>query len=144
MCIILYDERITRYRRMQDISILLDASPTYDLCAEMVECDILQLQAHKELCSYNDSHCFVEVHPLVKSQSRVTEIKKELIQLRKENPDAFFKEIANVTQNIRRIESNIRQKKYSSAAVLESWKNNLQTTRLKQTIITKLLNENDT
>lgn len=140
MCIILYDERINRYRRMQDISILLDTEPTSKLCNEMIECDILQKQAHDELTSYNNRHVFSNVHPLVQERNKIVNIEESLRQLKQENPDAFFREISNITQNIRRIESNIRGKKYKDEKVLESWKNNLSTSRLKQTIISNLIN----
>lgn len=139
MCIILYDERINRYRRMQDISVLLDSEPTTELCIEMVECDILQKQAHNELCSYNERHYFIGEHPIVIERSKILQLENSLKELKKKNPTAFFNEISNITQNIRRIESNIRTKKYKDGKTLESWKNNLGTAKLKQTIIANLI-----
>lgn len=140
MCIILYDERINRYRRMQDISILLDTEPSPELCLEMVECDILQRKAHLELNSYNDCHIFLNEHPLIQERNQILQLENSLKQLKKENPAAFINEISNITQNIRRIESNIRTKKYKNDITLESWKNNLNNARLKQAIITSLIN----
>lgn len=140
MCIILYDERINRYRRMQDISILLDTEPSSELCLEMVECDILQRKAHLELNSYNDRHIFLNEHPLIQERNQILQLENSLKQLKKENPAAFINEISNITQNIRRIESNIRTKKYKNDIILESWKNNLNNARLKQAIITSLIN----
>lgn len=140
MCIILYDERINRYQRMQDISILLDTEPSPELCLEMVECDILQRKAHHELISYNDCHIFLNEHPLIQERNQILQLENSLKQLKKENPAAFINEISNITQNIRRIESNIRTKKYKNDIILESWKNNLNNARLKQAIITSLIN----
>lgn len=111
MCIILYDERINKYRRMQDISILLDTEPSAEFCIEIVECDILQRQAHNELCSYNERHCFLGAHPLVQERSQILQLENSLKELKRKNPVAFFQEISNITQNIRRIESNIQDKK---------------------------------
>lgn len=140
MCIILYDERINRYRRMQDISVLLDSEPTAELCIEMVECDILQSQSYRELISYNDRHTFINEHPLVLERHQILQLENGLKQLRKENPQAFFNEISNITQNIRRIESNIRTKKYKDDITLKGWKDNLISAKLKQAIITNLIN----
>lgn len=55
---------------MQDISVLLDTEPTPELCAEMVECDILQKQAHEELCAYDKHKKFLYKHPLVVHQQK--------------------------------------------------------------------------
>lgn len=140
MCIILYDERINRYRRMQDISVLLDSEPSPELCLEMVECDILQRKAHLELTSYNDHHTFINEHPLIQERNQILQLENSLKQLKKENPVAFLNEISNITQNIRRIESNIRTRKYKDDTTLESWKNNLNNARLKQTIISHIIN----
>lgn len=125
---------------MQDISVLLDTEPSLELCIEMVECDILQKQAHLELSSYNDRHIFLNKHPLVQERNQILQLENSLRQLKKENPLAFLNEISNITQNVRRIESNIRTKKYKDNTTLEGWKDNLNSARLKQTIITNLIN----
>jgi hypothetical protein len=38
----------------------------------------------------------------------------ELYELKRSDPGAFINEITNVTQNIRRIKSNLKKKKYKS------------------------------
>lgn len=106
----------------------------------MVECDILQSQAHRELSSYNDQHIFLNEHPLIQERNQILQLENSLNLLKRENPVAFLNEISNITQNIRRIESNIRTKKYKDDTTLESWKNNLTNARLKQAIITGLIN----
>ena len=59
--------------------------------------------------------------------------------MRKNQQEEFQKEITNLNQNIRRIESNIRNKKYKDAATLESWERNLEVSREKKKIISNLL-----
>lgn len=60
-------------------------------------------------------------------------------EMRKNQPEKFQNEITNLNQNIRRIESNIRHKKYKDANTLESWKTNLELAKEKQKIINNLL-----
>ena len=59
--------------------------------------------------------------------------------MRKKQPEKFQNEITNLNQNILRIESNIRHKKYKDANTLESWKTNLELAKEKQKIINNLL-----
>lgn len=138
-CIILYDERINRYRRMQDISVLLDTEPTPELCAEMIECDILQKQAHEELCSYDKHKKFLYKHPLTINRQKIATYIIKIEDMRKKQPEEFQNEITNLNQNIRRIESNIRNKKYKDDATLKSWEINLSLAREKQKIISNLI-----
>lgn len=124
---------------MQDISFLLDKEPTSDLCIEMVQCDILQKQAHAELCAYNKDQKFLHVHPITINREKIAAYIIRLENMRKNQQEEFQKEITNLNQNIRRIESNIRNKKYKDTATLESWERNLEVSREKKKIISNLL-----
>lgn len=124
---------------MQDISILLDSESTSELCAEMVECDILQKQAHDELCSFDKYKKFLYKHPLTINRQKIATYVIRMEEMRKSQPEEFQNEITNLNQNIRRIESNIRNKKYKDENTLEGWKTNLEIAKEKQKIINNLL-----
>ncbi|HOG05702.1 MAG TPA: hypothetical protein PK978_05645 [Paludibacter sp.] len=63
--------------------------------------------------------------------------------MKKENPDAFINEITNITQNIRRIQSNLRNKKYKSKTEKASWEDNLKKAILRKEIIAEILAKKD-
>ncbi|MDR2129598.1 MAG: hypothetical protein LBP56_00270 [Odoribacteraceae bacterium] len=129
---------------MKKISDLLDKKPTAALCQEMVSCDILNKQAHLELSSYNSTGIFAHVHPLVIEHKEKTNLLTSLQELRAHDPEGFLQEVTNTTQNIRRIESNIRQKKYKDEATLISWQKNLEYAKFKQKILASLIRPADT
>jgi hypothetical protein len=124
---------------MREISALLDTTPTAPLCIEMVTCDILNKQAHTELSSYNATGKFARMHPLVITHTRTTDLLSTLQNLRDTDPEAFLQEVTNTTQNIRRVESAIRQKKYKNEAMLNNWLRNLEQSRFKQKILASLI-----
>jgi hypothetical protein len=124
---------------MQEIDVLMDDHP--DLAFEMVQNDIQNRKAHKELESFNNTGKFLYIHPFtVKNQSYTSQY-EELLKLKRENPTGFLNEITNVTQNIRRIESNLRQKKFKNDTTKQNWEDNLTRAKERQGIITTLLKE---
>ncbi len=110
---------------------------------EFVTLDIRNQQAHRELQSFNDTGKFLFIHSIAISRQFAYSQLNDLTKLKKENPDAFINEITNITQNIRRIQSNIRNKKYKSKAEKESWEDNLKKALLRKEIITQILTKND-
>jgi hypothetical protein len=93
---------------MQEIDTSIDSQP--HLALEMIESDILNRQAHEELQAYNDHKIFLYRHPFTRTRKYYSDQFAKLYDLRKKSPDLFLREITNITQNIRRIESNIRKK----------------------------------
>lgn len=63
----------------------------------------------------------------------------DLEALQKNSPGTFLNEITNLNQNIRRIESNIRRKKYKNDTELKSWLENLERSKIRQQIIEALI-----
>lgn len=124
---------------MQDISVLLDTGPTPELCVEMVECDILQKQAHEELCAYDKHKKFLYKHSLTMNRQKIAMYVIRMEEMRENHPDEFQNQITNLNQNIRRIESNIRNKKYKDESTLKSWEMNLELAKEKQKIISDLM-----
>ncbi|MDU1892825.1 MAG: hypothetical protein E6767_19265 [Dysgonomonas sp.] len=122
---------------MQEIDIILDDET--DKAMELVQLDIRNQQAHKELQSFNNIGDFKYTHPLTVNARYKRTQREELIKLKKENPDAFMNEIANITQNIRRISSQINTKKYKDEAEHQSWIQNLEKAKIKRQIITDLI-----
>lgn len=124
---------------MQELNRLLDEQPV--LALEFVELDIRNQQAHSDLQSYNDNKVFLNKHDITKSRTFKRTQKEELLRLKRKDPSAFVKEVANLVQNIRRIESNIRGQKYKTEEELESWKDNLSRARTKHDIMVEILND---
>lgn len=106
---------------------------------ELVNLDIRAQQAHRELQSYNDTGKFQYVHRLtIRSEYKKDQL-DELRKLKSEDPAAFINEVTNVTQNIRRIGSQLHKKKYKDEEERLSWENNLEKARIKQKAIQDIL-----
>jgi hypothetical protein len=124
---------------MQEIDVLLDEQP--DLAREMVELDNRNRQAHKELQVYNDYKVFVYKHPITKQRKQYDEQLSELYELKRNNPEALIKEIANTTQNIRRIQSNLNKKKYKSEEEKQSWEQNLSRAEIRKNVLEEVISK---
>lgn len=122
---------------MQEIDILLDEQPK--LAMELVHLAIRNRQAHNELESYNNTKQFKFAHRLTITVNYKKQQREELIKLKTENPKAFLNEITNLQQNIRRIESQIRTKKYKNEEELQAWQENLERARIKEQEIINLM-----
>ena len=140
LCILLYDERVTTHKRMQEINNIIDEQPHF--AREQVELHIRNQNAHKELKSYNDTHSFLNIHDLTIKSTITRTLKEEMRLLQLNNPDAFLNEITNTEQNIRRINSQIQNKKYKSNKELESWNENLKNALNKREILKELATGN--
>jgi len=105
----------------------------------MVQLDIRNQSAHNELQSFNDNHTFLCIHSLARARKYNNDQLTDLTEMKATNPEAFLNEVTNVIQNIRRIESQIRTKKYKSDDELASWELNLTRAKIKHEIIKLLL-----
>jgi hypothetical protein len=124
---------------MQEIDVILDDQP--ELAKEMVELDNRNRQAHKELQIYNDHHVFVYKHPLVMQRKQYDDQLSELYELKRSNPGALITEITNVTQNIRRIQSNLNKKKYKSDEEKQSWEQNLSRAEVRKKVLEEVISK---
>lgn len=106
---------------------------------EFVNLDIRNQQAHKELQSFNDTGDFKYIHPLTANAKYKRSQRDDLIKLKREKPEAFLNEITNCNQNIRRIGSNIKKKKYKDKAEHQAWEENLERAKIKRQIIIELM-----
>jgi len=122
---------------MQEIDVLLDDRP--ELAMEMVELDNRNRQAHKELQLYNDHKTFLYRHPIVARKKQRDDRISELYELKRSDPDAFLKEIANTAQNIRRIKSNLNKKKYKSDEEKQSWEQNLSRAEIREAVLKEII-----
>ena len=122
---------------MREIDVLLDDKP--ESAMEMVELDNRNRQAHKELQLYNDHKTFLYKHPIVAQRKQYDEQLAELYELKRSNPDAFIKEITNITQNIRRIKSNLKKQKYKSKEEKQSWEENLSRAEIRETVLKEII-----
>ncbi len=122
---------------MQEIDVLLDDKP--ELAKEMVLQDERNRQAHRELKSFNDIGKFACKHPFVVKQKHYKDSYSELTELKRTDPAAFLKEITNVTQNIRRIQSQINNKKYKSEDEKRSWHQNLEKATIRKQVLEDII-----
>jgi hypothetical protein len=122
---------------MREIDVLLDEHP--DLALEMVELDNRNRQAHKELQLYNDHKIFLYKHPIAAARKQYNDQLTELYELKRNNPEALIKEITNVTQNIRRIKSNLNKQKYKSEEEKQSWEQNLYRAETRETVLKEII-----
>jgi hypothetical protein len=127
------------YRRMQEIDVLLDDQP--ELAKEMVLQDERNRQAHKELTSFNDTGIFAYKHPFVVKKKHYKDAYSELAELKRTDPEAFLKEITNITQNIRRIQSQLNKKKYKSDDEKRSWEQNLEKATIRKQVLEDIISK---
>lgn len=118
---------------------MLDDQPS--LSREMVELDILHQQAHKELKSYNDKKVFTLEHPISIEADLRKKTVDDIQYLRRNNPKKFISEVANIKQNISRITSNIRNKKYKSEDELQAWNDNLKRAIIRMEVVCAILSQ---
>jgi hypothetical protein len=124
---------------MQEIDILIDDQP--ELSLEMVELDNRNRQAHAELKAYNDHKVFVYKHPIVTRRKQYDDMLSELYELKRTDPGALINEITNVTQNIRRIQSNLKKQKYKSSEEKESWEQNLYRAETRKKVLEEVISK---
>jgi hypothetical protein len=111
----------------------LDIKATSQKVADMAELRIRNLQCFKELKSFNDAGLWVNTHPLLLHYSEHFKLQ----ELRKANPEAFLKEYANCTGNIKRYRSYLNNPK--RAGQQESDKRNLKKHQERRVIFENIL-----
>lgn len=124
---------------MQQFDLQLELKPTFETCKTIVEADILNKLADNELLNFQSKNEFLWKHPLASQKKMEMDSIEEMKKLKTHNPLKFINEITNITQNIRRIESNIRNKKFKDPQTLQSWEENLMRAKMKLNILTDLL-----
>ncbi|NDV45812.1 hypothetical protein D0T49_01945 [Paludibacter sp. 221] len=124
---------------MQEISLLLEKHP--ELVLEMVQLDNRTRIAHAELEAYNNHKVFVYKHPIVVQKKQFDEQLAELYELKRNNPGALMIEITNVTQNIRRIQSNLNKNKYKSEEEKQSWEQNLERAEIRKKVLEEVISK---
>lgn len=137
LCILLYDERVNTYHRMQEIHFILDDHP--ELSLEMVKLDNRNRLANAELQAYSTHKVFAYKHPLTIQKKQYDDMLSELYELKRSDPGALINEITNVTQNIRRIQSNIKKMKYKSDEEKQSWEQNLFRAETRKKVLEEVI-----
>ena len=110
-----------------------------ELAGEMVALYSRNQKAHKELVSLNDNGKFLFIHPLTLTRQYTQTLTQKLETLKNSEPIKFQEEIANTIQNIRRIESNLKRKKYKSEEEKTKWEENLERAKIKQQVLSQIL-----
>lgn len=125
---------------MQEIDAFIDNEPSF--AKELVLLRIRNQNAHKELQTYNDTQKFAYVHELTQKATIKSSLLQELKELQQNNPDQFLTEITNTQQNIRRISSNLNNKKYKSEKEKQGWQENLKQAEFKLEVLKGLATGN--
>lgn len=126
---------------MQVADNFLDDKPSYQKCLEVVEKDVSHRLADNELLHFQEHKFFLYKHPLAAQKKFEQESIEDLTKLKNSNPMQFINEMTNVTQNVRRIKSQIKNKKYKDEAMLLSWEENLMRASMRLKILAELLKE---
>jgi hypothetical protein len=108
---------------------------------EMVELDNRNRQAHKELQLYNDHKAFLYKHPIAAHRKQYDDQLAERYELKRNDPGALINEITNITQNIRRIKSNLNKKKYKSEEEKQSWEQNLSRAEIRKKVLEEIISK---
>jgi predicted nucleic acid-binding Zn-ribbon protein len=124
---------------MQEIDAVLDDRP--ELAPEMVELDSRNRNAHEELQAFNDHKVFVYRHPITVRRRQYDDQLTELYNLKRTDPGALMTEIANLMQNIRRIQSNLNRKKHKTGDEKASWEANLTRAELRMKVLKEVISK---
>jgi vacuolar-type H+-ATPase subunit I/STV1 len=124
---------------MQEIDGIIDEQPA--LAARLAELDIRNQQAHAELQAYSSTGKFANQHPLVQEFNLRQKSLNEYIILKRTAPAKLMNGITSLQQNIRRVESNLRTKKYKSEDERKTWYENLQRLKIRHEILEKIISE---
>lgn len=92
---------------MKEIDAVIDAEPTEDRIIDLAELRNRNLLAFKELKSYNDKGKFMNKHPLLTQHS----IRAKYAELLIKNSAEFLAEYANVSNNVSRYSSFLKNDK---------------------------------
>ena len=137
LCILLYDDRVNTYHRLQELDRVADTQPS--VAKEMALLDERNRQAQRELEVFAQTRVFPAEHPIAAKFLAEQKKRKEYIQLKHDNPEQFTRLVTNLTQNIRRVKSRINKHHYKSDDELKRWQGNLdaniQTLQMLQDIL---------
>lgn len=124
---------------MQQFDLSLDRDPSYKNCFGIVKADINHQLAENELQEFSKNNTFLWKHPIAAQKKFERDTIEDLKKLKGTNPLKFIDEVTNVRQNIRRIESNIRMKKFKNENELKSWEENLLRGKIRLEILSDLI-----
>ena len=114
---ILYNDRVNAWNRGRDIDAVIDLQPTADNIKALLDDAWLNRQAQAELVSYNKDGKFLLEHPLLLNRKATN----KFIEMRRNDPDLFLKELHNANQSISRYQSMISKNKYKDQEELVRW-----------------------
>lgn len=113
---VLYNDRVYAYERMQALDPVLDTADTETIAAFCSDDDRNHL-AFLELKYFEKHGEFMYLHPILEKQAH----ENELEILRKSNPTEFMKQMVNAQKSIERYTSRINNKKYKNEEELADW-----------------------
>lgn len=134
MCHLLYEDRVYAYETMCSMYPVLDSTNDKELSI-YVDADTRNHLAFVELSAYAQTKSFAYLHPLLLDYKLVA----DLNQLRQINPHKFMNELVNVTNNITRYESYIKNNKYKDADELAIWHGIIKECSHKLDVIKKII-----
>lgn len=139
LCILLYDERVSTWHRLQELDLTIDSHP--EQAALMAELDDRNRQAHHELEVYQSAGVFPAVHPIAVQFLADRKTRDRLRSLRKESPERFLRQAANAEQNVRRLRSQLNKHHYKTEEQRRRLEDNLTNAERLQHNLQAVLNE---
>ena len=137
LCILLYDERISTWQQLCALRADIDKCPESALA--IADLDDRNRMAQHELEVFQGTGVFPCKHPLAVTFMADRKQMEKWRQLRREDPKAFMKQVANIEHNIRRYNSELKKK--LSAEKCERIKRNLANSERLNDLMQRVLKE---
>lgn len=135
LCIVLYSDRTQSYYKMKDLHELLDEHP--DRAGEMVELDIRNRQAFKELHHFQLTGDFLWEHPILQKKK----LERILRKIKENDPAQFMNIYVNNDKGITRYKSFLNTKKNRTELEAAKWQWHIDRFTEENELIEKMLNE---
>ena len=135
LCILLFNDAVVQYHKQRELDGKVDDNP--ELAAEMVEADIRNKQAFKELEEFEKTGNFIWNHPILKKNF----LKKELLELYKKDSADFLNQFGQTQRNEKNYKSKIKNEKYKDDQEKEAWQGHLDKFSNKAEVMAEILEE---
>ena len=135
LCILLFNDAVVQYNKQKELDGKIDDNP--ELAAKMVEADIRNKQAFKELEEFEKTGNFIWNHPILKKNF----LKKELLDLYKKDAADFLNQFNQTKSNEKNYKSKIKNKKYKDDNEKEAWQGHLDKYSNKAEVMAEILEE---
>ena len=136
LALVIYNARITSYRKMKTIDAVIDSEPTEQRIKDLAEQRNLNLLAFKELENFNQYGLWLNKHPLLSEYSVTFQLREML----RKDPGEFLREYKKVSNYVDRYTSYLNNDKRADDQKKKD-KKNLRKYREKERLMQEVLDE---